>query len=56
MDPWQLFILVFFVVLPLALLGTRRRWADDRLTFRGRPTERDWNRQVHPPSPDDDHH
>jgi hypothetical protein len=50
-EPWQIFILVFVVVLPLMLLTARERWDDDRLTFRGRPTQRDWRRQVDPPLP-----
>jgi len=32
-------------------------WGDERVTFRGRPIQRDWIRQVHPADPDaDDHH
>lgn len=55
MDEWQIFILVFSIVLPLMLLGARGPWHDDRLTFRGRPTERDWRPQVDR-APSDDHH
>ena len=55
MDAWQIFILVFSVILPIALLGAREPWADDRLTFRGQPTQRDWKRQVEPPTGDQDH-
>lgn len=46
MESWQIFILVFSVVVPVVLLSARERWHDDRLTFRGRPTERDWQPQV----------
>lgn len=54
MAEWQVFILVFSVVVPFVLLGARGPWRNDRLSFRGRPLERDWDRQVtHPPG--DDH-
>ena len=56
MEAWQIFILVFVVVLPVMLLGAKDRWTDDRLTFRGRPTERDWRRQLDPPAPADHDH
>ena len=55
MEAWQIFILVFTVIVPVALLGAREPWADDRLTFRGRPTQRDWRRQVTPAAETDDH-
>lgn len=55
MEAWQIFIFVFATIVPVVLLGARERWADDRLTFRGRPTQRDWQRQVDPSVPDDDH-
>lgn len=55
MEPWQVFILVFSVVLPVMLLAARARWRDDRLTFRGQPTERQWRTQV-TPEPAEDHH
>ena len=48
MEAWQIFIVVFWVILPVVLLGAREPWADDRLTFRGRPTQRDWKPQVDP--------
>ena len=56
MPAWQVFIIVFVLVLPLLLMVWRERWTDDRLTFRGRPTQRDWRRQLDPPAPADDHH
>ena len=31
-------------------------WGDERLTFRGRPIERDWRRQIHHAPSTDDHH
>lgn len=55
MDPWQVFIIVFSVVVPFVLLGARDRWHDDRLTFRGRPNERDWRPQVEHGPADDGH-
>lgn len=56
MEPWQVFIVVFMVSLPLALLLVHDGWSNDRLTFRGRPTERDWRRQLAAPAPADDDH
>lgn len=55
-EAWQIFILVFSTIVPIVLLGAREPWADDRLTFRGRPTQRDWKRQVEPSVEDDGHH
>ena len=56
MDAWQLSIIVVVVLAPLVLIAVwRRPWGTDRLTFRGRPTERDWRRQLDPPAPADDH-
>jgi hypothetical protein len=54
-EAWQIFIFVFATIVPVVLLGARERWADDRLTFRGRPTERDWQRQVDPTIASDEH-
>lgn len=56
MEAWQVFILVFSTIVPVVLLGAREPWRDDQLTFRGRPTERDWRPQVRHPEPADDHH
>lgn len=56
MEAFQIFIIVFSIILPLVLQGAREPWQDDRLTFRGRPTQRDWRRQVVPAVPADDHH
>lgn len=53
MEAWQIFILVFSTIVPIVLLGAREKWADDRLTFRGRPTQRDWRRQVEPTMADE---
>ncbi len=55
MEPWQVFILVFTIGFPMALALPLVRSSDDKLTFRGRPTERAWVAQVeHAPAPD--HH
>jgi len=52
-EPWQISLLVFFVLAPLVLMVAT--WGNERLTFRGRPLQRDWKTQVdHPPV--DDHH
>lgn len=56
MATWQYFIIFLVLLVPLLLLVSPRRWEDDRLTFRGRPTQRDWRRQLDPPTPADDHH
>ncbi|MEX1177048.1 MAG: hypothetical protein WEB09_01175 [Nitriliruptor sp.] len=54
MDVWQIVLLAFFVLLPMALLLDF--WPDrERLTRSGRPVERDWEPQIsHPPA--DEHH
>ena len=39
----------------LTILVGRDGASNDRLTFRGRPTQRDWRRQLDPPAPADDH-
>lgn len=44
MAVWQIVLLVFFLVLPVTLMLDR--WGDERVTFRGRPVQRDWRRQV----------
>lgn len=56
MEAWQIFIVVFSVIVPFVLLGAREPWADDKLTFRGRPMQRDWKKQVEPTVEADDHH
>ena len=56
MEYWQVFIVVVMVVLPFALLTVHDGWSNDRLTFRGRPTERDWRRQLAAHAPADDAH
>ena len=56
MDAWQLSIILVVVLAPLVLMAVwRRPWSDDVLTFRGRPRQRDWRRQLEPPAPTDDH-
>ena len=44
MENWQLILGGFFVLLPIVLMLDY--WGDERLTFRGRPIQRDWRRQV----------
>ncbi|MBW3658151.1 MAG: hypothetical protein KY457_05900 [Actinobacteria bacterium] len=46
MEAWQLILGGFFVLLPVVLMLDY--WGDERLTFRGRPIERDWRRQGIP--------
>jgi hypothetical protein len=55
MEPWQVFLLVFMIALPMALAMPLTRSGDDKLTFRGRPTEREWRRQIEH-DPDADQH
>jgi hypothetical protein len=43
-EAWQLILGGFFVLLPIVLMIDF--WGDERLTFRGRPIQRDWRRQV----------
>lgn len=54
MEIWQLVLMAFFVLLPMALLADF--WPDkERLTSQGRPVTRRWRPQVdHPPA--DEHH
>ena len=49
MEMWQIGLMAFFVLLPLALLGDF--WPDkERSNFVGKPLEREWKRQIdHPP-------
>ncbi len=55
MTAWQIIVLVFLTLLPMALLLDF--WPDrDRLTWRGAPIERRWQRQIDHPSPDDEAH
>lgn len=53
MEPWQIGLLVFLLVVPLLL--SIATWGDERLSFRGRPLLRDWRGPV-APVPEDDHH
>lgn len=52
MEPWNIALLVFFLVLPVLL--SIATWGSERLTFRGRPVERDWEPQI-THAPQDDH-
>ena len=55
MESWQLILGGFFILLPIVLMIDY--WGDERLTFRGRPIQRDWRPQVtHPPRHDDAGH
>ena len=40
MESWQLILGGFFILLPVVLMLDY--WGDERLTFRGRPIQRDW--------------
>lgn len=53
MEAWQWIFFAFLVLLPMGLMIDF--WGDERVTFRGRPIQRDWVRQVEPPV-EDDHH
>lgn len=55
MATWQLVILAFVVLVPLALMADFYPHRE-RLSARGRPLERDWAPQLRHPEPDDDTH
>lgn len=44
MESWQLILGGFFILLPIVLMLDY--WGDERLTFRGRPIQRDWHRRM----------
>lgn len=46
MESWQAVLMIFFVLLPLVLMLDF--WGDERLTARGRPIPRQWQRQIRP--------
>lgn len=53
MEPWHVALLAFFLLAPLLLAAAT--WGNERLTFRGRPVQRDWSSQVdHEPLDDHD--
>ncbi len=52
-ESWQLILGGFLVLLPIVLMVDY--WGDERLTFRGRPIQRDWHPQVEH-APLDEHH
>ena len=54
MESWQIILLVFLILLPMVLMLDF--WGDERLTFRGRPIQRDWRRQIDLPPSDEQHH
>lgn len=53
MESWQLILGAFFVLLPIVLMVDY--WGDERLTFRGRPVQRDWRTQVQHDTAHDEH-
>lgn len=53
MEQWQWIGLAFLFLLPMGLMIDF--WGDERVTFRGRPIQRDWIRQVEHPDTDDHH-
>lgn len=54
MDLWQIVLLAFLVLLPMALLLDF--WPDrERLTRSGEPIERAWLRQIRHEPHDEDH-
>lgn len=54
MERWQIILGLFFVLLPVVLMLDF--WGNERLTFRGKPLPRPWERQVVHPDPDEGHH
>lgn len=54
MQLWQVVVLAFVVVLPMALMVDF--WGDQRLSFRGRPGRRSWRPTPRPLPDPDDHH
>ncbi len=46
MSSWQVVVAIFFVLLPVVLMLDF--WGDERLTARGRPMQREWQRQLRP--------
>ncbi|MDX1659790.1 MAG: hypothetical protein R3343_13290 [Nitriliruptorales bacterium] len=54
MEAWQIILGVFFALLPIVLMLDY--WGNERLTFRGRPIPREWQRQITHPSESDDSH
>jgi hypothetical protein len=52
---WQIVLIAFFVLLPMALLLDF--WPDrERLSRTGAPVQRDWKRQITHEPHDDEHH
>lgn len=43
-ESWQLSLAIFLVLAPVVLMIAT--WGDERLSFRGRPVQRDWQTQV----------
>lgn len=50
MESWQWILFGFLVLLPMMLMLDY--WGNERLTFRGTPVERDWERQIDHEPPD----
>jgi len=54
-EAWQLIAFAFIALLPLALMVDS--WPNrERLDNRGRPVQRDWERQLDPHVPGHDEH
>jgi hypothetical protein len=52
---WQYVAFAFVALLPFALMLDF--WPHrERLSYRGRPLAREWERQLTPTRPDDEHH
>jgi hypothetical protein len=55
LEIWQIVAFAFIALLPFALMVDF--WPHrERLTYRGRPASRTWERQLDPPVPGDDEH
>lgn len=53
MESWQLILGGFFILLPLVLMVDY--WGDERLTYNGKPIQRDWRKKVHHDASVDEH-
>jgi hypothetical protein len=54
-EVWQIVAFAFVALLPFALMVDF--WPHrERLNYRGGPVAREWERQVHPSAPGEDHH
>jgi hypothetical protein len=53
MERWQIVVGLFFLLLPVVLMLDF--WGNERLTFRGQPLPRPWQRQVEHGHTDEEH-